>query len=571
MKVEEGRATSEGDRELARRWRAEPAPLLPLLHAFHDRDGHLSEAALRVVSEELDIPLADLYGTVTFYHHFSREPGGKARPRVCDGPICRLHGSRERIAELAGEGASPMPCAGRCDEPVPVIRGDEYLLGAPGQALRAVAPPLPPPYPGGAGECCFAAIREPGRATLAGYRASGGYRALARALEGMSPSEVIDELDRSGLAGRGGAGFPTGRKWRAVAEASGTPKTVVCNADEGEPGCFKDRVLLDRDPHAVIEGMLLAGYATGAERGFVYLRYEYPHTQRILERALAEARSQGLLGPRIRGSDFGFELYVRRGAGAYICGEETSLLNSLEGKHPFPRNRPPYPVTHGFEDKPTAVNNVETLCSVPPILARGARWYAGLGLGGHKGTKIISLSGDVRRPGNYEVPLGLPLATLIDDWAGGPPPGRAVQAVTMAGLSGGFLAGRDLDGLTLDEPCLRAKGSFLGAGGVMVFDDSRDVLALARQAMEFFAHESCGKCFPCRIGTQRLVERLEGSAGPREAEAWKAEVHDIGLTMQATSACGLGTAAPLITESLLRYFPGRVEAHLEGMDAGNGR
>jgi len=549
------------DSELIEAWRGEPAPLLPLLHAFHDRDGYLSEATLRAVAEGLRIPLADLYGTVTFYHHFSTVAGGKARPRVCDGPICKLHGCDQLLAELAGEGATAMPCAGRCDEPIPVLRGDEYLLGRPGGELSSAVPPLPPPNPGGAGECCFASIREPGRATLAGYRASGGYRALAKAVQEMSPAEVLEVVDASGLAGRGGAGFPTGRKWRAVAEAAGAPKTIVCNADEGEPGCFKDRVLMDRDPHAVLEGMSIAALATGATRGFVYLRYEYPHTQKILEDAIAEARAAGFVGADVLGSGRTFEVYVRRGAGAYICGEETSLLNSLEGKHPFPRNRPPYPVTHGFEQKPTAVNNVETLASVPPIVDRGADWYAGLGLGEHKGTKIISLSGDVQRPGNYEVPIGMPLSKLLNEWAGGPRAGRAVQAVTMAGLSGGFLGGADLE-VTLDEPCLRSKGSFLGAGGVMVFDDSRDMVEVARQAMSFFAHESCGKCFPCRIGTQRLAERLSGAAGPRQREVWEAEVHDIGHTMQAVSACGLGIAAPLITESLLRYFPEAVEAHL---------
>ena len=550
------------DFELIDRWLGEPAPLLPLLHAFHDRDGYLSEITLRAVSEGLRIPLADLYGTVTFYHHFSTVEGGRARPRVCDGPICKLHGCDALLGELAGEGATAMPCAGRCDEPIPVIRGDEYLRGRPGETLVDTPPPLPPPNPGGSGECCFASIRAPGRATLAGYRATGGYRALAVAVQEMTPEQVLDVVDASGLAGRGGAGFPTGRKWRAVAGAPGEPKTIVCNADEGEPGCFKDRVLMDRDPHAVLEGMAIAARATGATRGFVYLRYEYPHTQRILEDAIEEARAAGFLGADVMGSGRTFEVYVRRGAGAYICGEETSLLNSLEGQHPFPRNRPPYPVTHGFEDKPTAVNNVETLASVPPILDRGADWYAGLGLGEHKGAKIISLSGDVREPGNYEVPIGMPLQKLLHDWAGGPPQGREIQAVTMAGLSGGFLGGEDLD-VTLDEPCLRSKSSFLGAGGVMVFDDSRDMVEVARQAMSFFAHESCGKCFPCRIGTQRLAERLSGAAGPRQKEVWKAEVHDIGHTMQALSACGLGIAAPLITESLMRYFPDAVEARLE--------
>ena len=552
------------DQALVDRWRGEPAPLLPLLHAFHDRDGHLSEDALRAVSAGLRIPLADLYGTVTFYHHFSREPGGRERPRVCDGPICRLNGCDRLLGEL--EGATPMPCAGRCDEPIPVLVGDRYLVGEPGMGLREAPTPLPVPNPGGLEECCFAHVREPGRATLDGSRATGGWTALERAVRELSPGGVLDLVEASGLAGRGGAGFPTGRKWRAVAEAvspSGGPKTIVCNADEGEPGCFKDRVLMDHDPHAVLEGMALAAFATGAPRGFVYLRYEYPHTQAILERAIAEARAANLLGEGILGTDFSFEVCVRRGGGAYICGEETSLLNSLEGVHPFPRNRPPFPVTHGFEQTPTAVNNVETLASVPPIVARGEDgpdWYAGLGSGEHKGTKIISLSGDVARPGNYEVPIGFPLATLVHEWAGGPGAGRSVQAVTMAGLSGGFLP--DVD-VTLDEPCLRGRGSFLGAGGIMVFDDTRDMVEIARQAMSFFAHESCGKCFPCRIGTQRLTERLAGEAGPADPETWAEEVHDIGRTMAAVSACGLGVAAPLITESLLRDFPDRVAAHLQ--------
>jgi NADH:ubiquinone oxidoreductase subunit F (NADH-binding) len=410
-------------------------------------------------------------------------------------------------------------------------------------------------------ECVFRHIRDVGRATLEGYRAGGGYRALEKAVRELTPEDVLAAIDASGLAGRGGAGFPTGRKWRAVRDAPGGPKTVVCNADEGEPGCFKDRALLDHDPHAVIEGMALAGFATGATRGFLYLRYEYPETADGLAGAIREAREAGLLGERVLGSDFGFELYLRRGAGAYICGEETSLLNSLEGKHPFPRNRPPFPVTHGYEGTPTAVNNVETLASVAPIVSEGAEWYRGLGRSGHAGTKLISLSGDIARPGNYEVPLGLALGELLDGWAGGGRDGRGVQAVTMAGLSGGFLGGPDLD-VTLDEPSIRAKGSFLGAGGIMVFDDSRDMVEVARWAMDFFAHESCGKCFPCRIGTRRLTERLAGVAGPTELRPWLDEVADLNETMKRTSACGLGQAAPLITESLIRYFPEQVERHV---------
>ena len=552
--------SSVSNQDLIDSWRNQEAPLLPLLHAFHDRDGYLSEEALRDVAEGMRIPIADLYGTVTFYHHFSREEGGHQKPRVCDGPICKLKNTDQLISEL--DGANPMPCAGRCDEPIPVLVGNRYLRALPGESLQESPPPLPPINPSERGEdseCCFSNLRDEGRATIAGYKKGGGYKGLEKAVQTLAPEGVLAEIDASGLAGRGGAGFPTGRKWRAVAEAEGYPKTIVCNADEGEPGCFKDRVLMDYDPHAVIEGMIIAARATGATRGFIYLRYEYPHTQGILERAIEEARSAGYLGQKILGQDFRFELYVRRGAGAYICGEETSLLNSLEGKHPFPRNRPPFPVTHGYEDKPTAVNNVETLASVPRILARGADWYAGLGLGEHKGTKIISLSGDIARPGNYEVPIGLPLLDLLNDWAGGPLEGRNFQAVTMAGLSGGFL-GKDDFNVTLDEPCLRARGTFLGAGGIMVFDDSRNMREIAHQAMSFFAHESCGKCFPCRIGTQRLTERLAGEAGPKDLSEWKREVTDIGRTMASLSACGLGIAAPLITESLLKAFGDQLQA-----------
>jgi len=553
--------TAPTDQELLAQWQDQPAPLLPLLHAFHDRDGYLTEHALRTVAQALRIPLADLYGTVTFYHHFAREQGGLQAPRVCTGPVCCLRGGHELLAALTAQGATAMPCAGRCDEPIPVLVGHHYLVGQADGTLAEHATPLPPPNPGGIEECVFADIRKPDRATLAGYRATDGYRGLTRAVTTMTPAQVIDHIRQSKLAGRGGAGFPTGLKWRAVAEATGQPKAIVCNADEGEPGCFKDRAVLDHDPFAVIEGMTIAAYATGAIRGFIYLRYEYPHTLRTFAAAIAAAYEAGLLGADILGSGLTFDLYLRRGAGAYICGEEGSLLNSLEGKHPFPRNRPPYPVTHGFENLPTAVNNVETLASVPQIMRRDPAWYHGLGLGEHAGTKVISLSGDIQRPGNYEVPFGLPLKTLLYVWAGGPRPGCTIQAVTMAGLSGGFLAGAALETATIDEPSMRSHGSMLGAAGMIVFDDRRDMVAAAHNAMSFFAHESCGKCFPCRIGTQRLTERLSGG-GPADHGLWQREVADICQTMKAVSACGLGMAAPLVVESLIRFFPDQVVTHV---------
>ena len=537
--------------ELVARWRYEEAPLLPLLHSFHNRDGFLTEEAMRAVSDGLKIPIAEVFGTVTFYHHFAREAPGQSAPRVCTGPVCRLLGSEKLLQNLPE--ANPMACAGRCDDGVPVIDGHRVLVGTTPESLKQTPSPLPPPNPDGMEECVFAKIREHDRNTLKGYQRTGGYEALLQA-RAMKPENLLGLITDSQLAGRGGAGFPTGKKWAMVTEAEGEPKSVICNADEGEPGCFKDRAILDYDPHAVIEGMAIAAHATGATKGIIYLRYEYPETSQVVERAISE--SAELIGD-------GFTVYLRRGGGAYICGEEGSLINSLEGKHPFPRNRPPFPVTHGYNDLPTVVNNVETLASVAPIVTHGAEWYRNLGRGDHAGTKLISVSGDIQRPGNYEVPFGFPLMELLNDWCGGAPADSSIQAVTMAGLSGGFLAGDDLK-VTLDEPSIRAKGSFLGAAGIMVFDNTRNMVDVAHNAMEFFAEESCGKCFPCRIGTQRLTERLHQSTLPESQ--WREEVQDIGSTMMATSACGLGIAAPNITESLIKYFPDQVATHLKNVD-----
>ncbi len=541
--------------ELIANWRNAPAPLLSVLHAFHDRDGFISEAALRDIAVGFRIPLAELFGTLTFYHHFSREASsGQNAPRVCTGPVCRLNGGLEILDALQkSEGATPMPCAGRCDDCVPVLKGHQVLTGKRVDTLAVHPTPLPPPHPGDSEECIFAEIREPEHNTFTGYRRTGGYQALTHAITELTPQDVIDILKESQLSGRGGAGFPTGAKWDAVLNAPGEPKTIVCNADEGEPGCFKDRVILDYDPHVVIEGMTLAAYATGATRGFIYLRYEYPETLKTLERALAEAEAAGLIGETILGEQFHFRLDIRRGAGAYVCGEEGALLNSLEGKHPFPRNRPPYPVTHGFENLPTVVNNVETLAAATQILRHGARWYQDLSYDANlSGTKIISLSGDVQRPGNYEVPFGLPLKTLLYEWAGGPKAGHTIQAITSAGLSGGFIGESDLD-IAIDEQSFQKVGAMLGAGGIMVFDNTRDMLDVAHNAMEFFAEESCGKCFPCRIGTYRLTELLSAPLSSKSQEL----ISEIGGVMKATSACGLGTAAPNITDSLMRYFPDR--------------
>lgn len=543
------------DLNLITQWKDQPAPLLGLMHAFHDRDGYISDESIRSISEGLRIPLADLFSTVTFYHHFSRNPPGKQAPRICTGPICALRGANDLLNEF--DNAVEMPCAGRCDAPIPVILDDNVFTLAPPTELQNAPSPIPTPNPGGVEECLFLNIRDPDRKTLKGYQDTNGYEALKKAWD-IPPIELIKVIEDSGLSGRGGAGFSTGKKWEAVLQAEGAPKAIVCNADEGEPGCFKDRALLDYDPHAIIEGMAIAAHATGAKLGFIYLRYEYPNTVETIETALTEAQEAGFWGKS------GFDIHLRRGAGAYICGEEGSLLNSLEGKHPYPRNRPPFPVTKGLYQQPTAVNNVETLAAIPPIIRNGPKWYQKLGIGEHNGTKLISLSGDIRSPGNYEVPIGLSLSTLVNEWAGGPLENRSIQAVTMAGLSGGFIAGNDLN-VTLDDPALKMLGSFLGAGGIMVFDDRRNMVEIAKLAMEFFADESCGKCFPCRIGTQRISERLGRKNVSIDPMSWLEELNDLGAVMKSTSACGLGTAAPNVSDSLLKYFPDQVKRHLQAL------
>ncbi|MCA9322476.1 MAG: NAD(P)H-dependent oxidoreductase subunit E, partial [Planctomycetes bacterium] len=302
------------DDQIFSTWRDQEAALLPVLHAFHDRDGFLSDEAIRGIGRALKIPLAELFGTVTFYHHFSRIPEGAQAPRVCTGPVCRLRGADALLDAMRKDGATPMACSGRCDEPIPVLRGHETWLGSLSTELIRRSSPLPAVNPAGVEECVFRHIREPGRATLTGYRKSHGYLALDQA-RALSPAALRERITESKLAGRGGAGFPTGLKWKAVAEAPAARKFVVCNADEGEPGCFKDRALMDHDPHALLEGMAIAGHATGAQLGIIYLRYEYPETLRTLQVAIDEALAAGLIGKA-----HGFEIIVRRGAGAYICG-----------------------------------------------------------------------------------------------------------------------------------------------------------------------------------------------------------------------------------------------------------
>ena len=560
--------------EILDRLMEEPAPFMAVLQAIQDHHGYLPENSLGQVAQRFQIPISELYGTVTFYHFFRLEPKPVPDIMICENSACCLH-DLEAISEqaattdfgIAHSGkVQKISCPGRCDVPVPILIGEKFFHSATaGAVAAATAAEMPLPPETGLEECLFRHIRD-GIGSLEGANAHGAW--TSPAVAASDPDKVIAELKESGLTGRGGAGFPTGVKWDAVRSESRGPKWIICNADESEVGCFKDRVLMAHSPHAMLEGMTCAGLLTGAEVGIVYLRWEYPEILESLQVAIDEAEAAGMLGDDACGTGRPFRIVIRRGAGAYICGEETSLLNSLEGKHPFPREKPPFPTTHGLFDLPTVVNNVETFCAVPLILEKGGAWFHGLGLGDNAGTRIFSVSGDIARPGNYEVPVGTSLRELLEKHAGGTPDGKAIQGVTMAGISGGFVGAEDLD-VALDPGSLDALGAMLGAGGIVVHDETRCMVQAARESMHFLAQESCGKCFPCRIGTIRITELLDEliqhSAGnPVIREDPLKELADLEEVLAETSACGLGLAAPFITKTLKKYWPDVVQNYIDG-------
>ncbi len=389
--------------------------------------------------------------------------------------------------------------------------------------------------------------------SLDDYRAQGGLKGLARAIE-IGPAAIIEEVARSGLRGRGGAGFPTGIKWRTTAEAAGTRKHIVVNADEGDSGTFADRMLMEGDPFLLIEGMVIAGVAVGAAKGWVYTRSEYPHAAAAFDRALAAARRGGLLGSRVLGSEFAFEIEQRVGAGAYVCGEETSLLESLEGKRGQVRAKPPLPAHKGLYGEPTVVNNVITLASVPVIVAEGAEFYRQLGFGRSRGTMPIQLAGNIRRAGLFEAPFGITLGELVEDIGGGTATGRAVRAVQAGGPLGAYFPPALFD-TPFDYEAFAARDGLIGHGGLVVFDDTVDMARQARFAMEFCAVESCGKCTPCRIGSVRGMEVIDRIIAGRDVEANLALVRDLCETMKFGSLCALGGFIPYPVISAITHFP----------------
>ena len=407
----------------------------------------------------------------------------------------------------------------------------------------------------------FDGIDEPGLNTLAVYERRGGYDALRKTLTQMTPEQVLSELEASNLRGRGGAGFQMGKKVSFLPKGS-IEKYLVCNADESEPGTFKDRELMQKSPHMLLEGLIIASYAAGASRSFIYIRGEYVQQADILDAALVEAREAGYLGERILGSEHSLSLVVHRGAGAYICGEETGLLDSLEGKRGNPRLKPPFPANEGLYKGPTLINNVETLSTVPTIIAIGGAEYAKLGTEQSTGTKVVSVSGHVQRPGNYEVELGVPSREIIYGLAGGPPPGRSVKCWFPGGSSAPVLTGDELD-VPYDFESLAKAGSMLGSGAIIVVDDSTPIIELALKTAKFYRHESCGKCTPCREGTNWTVHMLEridrGEATPMDLEVMASvQEHIIGHCL-----CVLGDAMAMPIGSMIAKFKDELEAHME--------
>jgi len=398
------------------------------------------------------------------------------------------------------------------------------------------------------------------------YIAANGYQPLYHALREMKPSEVVDTVIKSGLRGRGGAGYPTGLKWALVAKVKSERKFIVCNADEGDPGAFMDRSVLESDPHRVLEGMAIAAYAVGASQGFIYVRGEYPLAISRLQTAIRQARKLGLLGSQIFESPFDFRIDLRIGAGAFVCGEETALMASIEGKRGAPRPRPPYPAEHGLWGFPTLINNVETFANIPPIIRNGADWFAKIGTEKSKGTKVFALAGKIKNTGLIEVPMGTPLRTIIEEMGGGVPDGGAVKAVQTGGPSGGCIPAEALD-TPVDYESLASLGSIMGSGGMIVMDQNNNMVDVARFFMEFCMDESCGKCVPCRAGTAQ-IHNLLTKIGDGRAAARDLETLDRLCTMvKQASLCGLGQSAPNPVLSTLRYFRPEYEAFLAKPEA----
>lgn len=529
--------------------------LIPALQVAQKIYGWLPRQVIVKIASDLKVPLSDTHGVIEFYSLLHNKPVSKNKFRICSDPACALKSSDAIFDRLKSTTAMNAPhdptvildtvehstCLGLCDHAPAIMVNDDVLFDV---SLEKDFPP--PAYPTsrvyGNARLLTTNCGKGHVTTLDEY---GEYRSLHQA-QRLTPDGVIAEIKTSGLVGRGGAAFPTGLKWEGARSARGSEKYIVCNADESEPGTFKDRILLGDDPHKIIEGMCIAAYAVGATKGFIYLRGEYPYLLPGLENALDEAREAGYLSSH-------FDIEIRLGAGAYICGEETALFESIEGKRGFPRVKPPFPTTQGLFGAPTVINNVETLGNVPLIIERGAQIYRRMGTEKSPGTKLFCLSGDVLYPGLYELPFGTPLRDLLI-MAGVTPTISKLQAILIGGAAGAFATQKQLDvKLTFED--LRSANLPLGSGVITVFNDTRDLRDILRRLGSFFAHESCGKCYPCQLGTQRQKEILERIAVGRTLDGDIKRLQDVGWTMTDASLCGLGQTAASAILSAVQLFP----------------
>jgi len=536
------------------------------LRAIQRDFGYLPADRLKTLAANIHVPISQIHAVASFYPHFHLSPPPKVDVRVCADMSCHLRGGdKVRSAlESAFQGTDPkdvsirdVSCLGRCDQAPAIMVNDNIYAQVNSRDAVTMAQdvltgkPLPARHQNAKR---MAVVSDP-------YAGSSHYAVVRRFVETRNWQEIIATLKAAGLRGMGGAGFPTFSKWELVRNAPSSPKYIVCNADESEPGTIKDRGIMENVFYLVIEGMITAGLVTGARKGILYIRHEYEGPKEILQQEIDRCYQQGLLGSRILGSDLAFDLEIFVSPGGYICGEESALLEAIEGKRAEPRNKPPFPVTNGLWNQPTVINNVETFGLATVILARGADWYKAQGKNGSVGMKFVGISGDVLRPGIFEVPMGTTYSELIYENAGGISGGGKLLAFAPSGPSSGFLPA-SMSTLPLDWNAVAAAGSMVGSGAIVVCAEGRCMLDMALNATRFYRNESCGKCVPCRVGSQKLVEMLKGwTAGQSSTEDMQV-LEELSTALRLTSICGLGQVVPVPIASVMKHFPGTVEEHI---------
>ena len=579
-------------KELVGRYPVKRSALIPMMLYAQDQFGFLGDEILEEIAKRLGLSLLQVTETLEYYSMLRRAPSGRHHLQVCTNVSCLLCGGREMyeyVKEKLGiENKQTTPdglfsieeveCLGACTgAPAMQVNYDYYENLTPAavdkllQQLREQRRPEPV-------ACTTGAVHErhpaeipvisrrfgiPGSHTIKVYLENDGYKALEKALKQMTPEQVIEETKKSNLRGRGGAGFPAGMKWSFVPKDASKPKYILCNADESEPGTCKDRPLMELDPHQVIEGVAIAARAVDSHRGYIYVRGEYRYVLDILDTAIAEAYAHGYLGKNILGSGFDFDVSTHTGAGAYECGEESALMESLEGKRGYPRIRPPFPAVVGLYGCPTVINNVETLSAVPSVILRGGEWYANLGTPKNGGTRLFCISGHVNRPGIYELPMGFNLKKMIEEVAGGVRGGKKVKAVIPGGSSCPLLTGDEID-IAMDFDSLAKAGSMLGSGGVIIIAEETCMVDVARRIMQFYAHESCGWCIPCREGTawlRKMLDRFHEGGGRTEDISI---IGELSQNMLGRTFCPLGDAAAMPTISIVKKWRHEFEEHVKG-------